>query len=59
MLGAVPALAEETHSWMPAWDRDADVVVVGFGPAGAMAARAAYENGASTLIVEKASKEFA
>ena len=59
LLVAVLAVAEETPSWMPEWDRDADVVVVGFGPAGAMAAKAAKENGASTLIVEKASKEFA
>ena len=58
-LSMVPALAEETPAWMPAWDRDADVVVVGFGPAGAAAAKAAKENGASTLILEKATKEFA
>lgn len=29
----LPAMAEETPSWMPEWDMDADVVVVGFGPA--------------------------
>ncbi|MBR7187469.1 MAG: FAD-binding protein [Clostridia bacterium] len=58
-LGMISALAEETPAWMPNWDRDADVVVVGFGPAGAMAAKAAQENGASTLILEKASKEYA
>lgn len=51
--------AAETASWMPEWDMDADVVVVGFGPAGAMAAKSAMENGASVLVVEKASKEFA
>ena len=59
MLGSVSVLAEENPAWMPTWDRDADVVVVGFGPAGAMAARSAYENDVSTLIVEKASKEYA
>ena len=59
VMSMVPALAEETPSWMPVWDRDADVVVVGFGPAGAMAAKAAQENGASTIVVEKASKEYA
>ncbi len=53
------AAAEETASWMPEWDMDADVVVVGFGPAGAMAAKSAMENGASVLVVEKANKEFA
>ncbi len=52
-------LAESTPEWMPEWNREADVVVVGFGPAGAMAAKAALENGASTLILEKENKEFA
>lgn len=51
--------AAETASWMPEWDMDADVVVVGFGPAGAMAAKSAMENGASVLIVEKCTKELA
>ena len=54
-----PAFGESAGSWEPAWDRDADVVVVGFGPAGAAAAKAALENGASAVIVEKASKEYA
>ena len=58
-LAAAAALAEETPAWMPAWDRDADVVVVGFGPAGAAAAKAAQENGATTLILEKADKAHA
>ncbi len=53
------AVAQENASWMPEWDMDADVVVVGFGPAGAMAAKSAMENGASVLIVEKETKEFA
>ena len=51
--------AAEAASWMPEWDMDADVVVVGFGPAGAMAAKSAMENGASVLVVEKENKEFA
>ena len=59
LLLTASALAESAPDWMPAWDRDADVVVVGFGPAGAAAAKAAQENGATTLIVEKASKEWA
>lgn len=58
-ISMVPAMAEETTAWLPEWDLDADVVVVGFGPAGAMAAKAAQESGATALIVEKASKEFA
>jgi succinate dehydrogenase/fumarate reductase flavoprotein subunit len=38
---------------MPRWDRQADVVVVGCGFAGAMAAIAAHDAGASVLILEK------
>lgn len=34
------------------WAREADVVVIGFGPAGAMAAKSAMENGATALVVE-------
>ncbi|MBP3657453.1 MAG: FAD-binding protein [Clostridia bacterium] len=57
---AAYAAAEGNPEWMPAeWDMNADVVVVGFGPAGAMAARSAVENGASVIIVEKESREFA
>lgn len=59
LAGLAPGMAEASASWMPEWDRNADVVVVGFGPAGAMAAKAAQENGATALIVEKAAKEFA
>ncbi|MCK7503492.1 MAG: FAD-dependent oxidoreductase [Desulfobacterales bacterium] len=35
------------------WDRQADVVVVGYGGAGAAAAIAAHDEGASVLILEK------
>ena len=35
------------------WDDEADVVVVGYGGAGASAAIAAHDAGASVLIVEK------
>ena len=38
------------------WDKEADVVVVGFGGAGASAAITAQDSGASVLIVEKAPK---
>jgi len=37
-----------------AWDREADVVVVGYGGAGAVAAVAAHDSGASVLVLEKA-----
>lgn len=36
-----------------AWDREADVVVIGFGAAGAAAALSAAEAGAETLLLEK------
>jgi succinate dehydrogenase/fumarate reductase flavoprotein subunit len=35
------------------WDQEADVVVVGYGGAGASAAIAAHDAGAKVLIVEK------
>ncbi len=38
---------------MPRWDKQVDVVVVGCGFAGAMAAIAAHDAGASVLILEK------
>lgn len=54
------AFAEEKPYWMPeSWDMAADVVVVGFGPAGAMAAKSAMEEGASVLVVEKAPEQYA
>ncbi len=37
-----------------AWDAEYDVVVLGYGGAGANAAVAAYENGAKVLLAEKA-----
>src|SRR3546814_16572408 len=39
------------------WDWRCDVLVVGFGAAGASAAIAAHESGAKTLIVERRSEE--
>src|ERR1041385_1918243 len=35
------------------WDQEADVVVVGYGAAGGVAAIAAHDAGAKVLIVEK------
>src|SRR5262245_65463537 len=41
--------------WLPAtWDRQADMVVVGFGAAGAATAITAYEAGARVILLEKA-----
>lgn len=39
------------------WDRETEVLVLGFGGAGAVAAAAAHEEGAEVLILEKAPKE--
>ncbi len=45
----------EQQPWLPeTWDRQADVVVVGFGAAGAAAAITAYEAGAQVILLEKA-----
>ena len=38
------------------WDKEADVVVVGFGAAGVATAVTAFELGAEVLILEKAPK---
>ena len=46
----LPAMAREE----PAWDQEADVVIVGSGGTGVAAAAAAAESGASALILEKA-----
>ena len=41
--------------WLPAtWDRQADVVVVGFGAAGAATAITAYDAGAKVILLDKA-----
>lgn len=58
LTGCATTETASTPTWMPEkWDLSADVVVVGYGPAGAMAAKAAHEEGASTLIIEKESYE--
>ena len=41
------------------WDREADVVIVGFGAAGAVAAITAHGAGPNVLILEKAPLEEA
>jgi glycine/D-amino acid oxidase-like deaminating enzyme len=43
--------------WLPAtWDRQADVVVVGFGAAGAATAITAYDAGAKVILLDKAAQ---
>jgi succinate dehydrogenase/fumarate reductase flavoprotein subunit len=47
--------SEDSRPWLPeAWDDEADVVVIGYGGAGACAATAASDAGASVLVLEKA-----
>lgn len=41
------------------WDREADVVVMGFGGAGAVAAIEAARRGSSVIVCEKAPEEYA
>lgn len=49
------AVSEEAASSdTPAYDYEADVVIVGAGGAGQMAAVGAHENGASSIMLEKA-----
>ena len=45
----------EMKPWLPSkWDIETDVVVVGFGAAGAATAITAYELGVGVLMLEKA-----
>ena len=67
VLGACTATAENTEAettaadkveevvpeWMPAWDEEADIIVVGYGGSGATAAMAAKYEGASVIVLEK------
>lgn len=41
------------ESWMPEWQETTDVVIVGYGGAGALAAIAASDEGASVTVFEK------
>jgi succinate dehydrogenase/fumarate reductase flavoprotein subunit len=50
----------EHQPWLPAtWDRQADVVVVGFGAAGAAASLTACDAGAKVILLDKAPEEKA
>lgn len=51
-----PESAEYTYADTIAWDGEYDVVVVGFGNAGAVSAITAADNGAKVLVLEKAPK---
>lgn len=60
LAGCAPSTQDQkgsgqtTTSGMPAtWDYEADIVVLGAGGAGYMAAAAAHEKGASSLLIEK------
>ena len=46
------ARADE-QSWVPEWNEEADIVVIGYGGAGAASAIAAHDAGASVIILEK------
>jgi 3-oxo-5alpha-steroid 4-dehydrogenase len=57
VVGLVPSEEEAASSAVPQipdkWDREADVVVVGFGGAGGAAAIEAHDAGAKVIILEK------
>ncbi len=60
-LTAGTALADEnrTEGIIPTeWDKECDVLVVGFGAAGVNAAIAACQSGANVLVIEVAPEEF-
>ena len=45
----------DEHPWLPArWDKETDVVVVGYGAAGAVTAITVSEEGGRAIILEKA-----
>lgn len=52
-MGTAAARADGQPAWMPAWDEEADVVVVGFGGSGSIAAIEAARQGASVIALEK------
>jgi succinate dehydrogenase/fumarate reductase flavoprotein subunit len=59
-LAGVGAGEAKAEGCVPAkWDKEADVVVVGFGGAGATAAIGAHDKGAKVILLEKAPEEHA
>lgn len=60
LAGTVRARADEAASGLPsAWDYEAEVVICGFGGAGAMAAKEAVACGMSHIVFEKAPEQYA
>lgn len=60
LAGTVQAHANEPASGLPsAWDYEAEVVICGFGGAGAMAAKEAVACGLSHIVFEKAPEQYA
>lgn len=53
MAGLPGPAAAQSDAGLLEWDRDFDVVIVGYGGAGAAAAIAAHDAGANVLILEK------
>ena len=53
-LASLPGTNVKAEAPELSWDEEYDVVVLGYGGAGANAAVAAYENGAKVLLAEKA-----
>ncbi|WP_417142256.1 FAD-dependent oxidoreductase [Raoultibacter massiliensis] len=49
--------AEASQDWMPErWDDEADLIIVGYGGAGALAAIAGLHEGASCIVLEKSAE---
>ena len=61
ILGSTPAQAQTSSQWwLPAkWDYETDVVVVGFGGAGAVTSITAFDAGAKVILLEKMSEALA
>lgn len=53
------AHADEAKPWIPEWDEEADIVIAGFGMAGAMAAMNAADDGLSVILLEAAPQDEA
>ncbi len=52
---SAPMISSEERPWQPQkWDRHADVVILGFGGSGLVAAITAHDAGAKVLVLEKA-----
>jgi succinate dehydrogenase/fumarate reductase flavoprotein subunit len=55
-----PGTTTTVKPWIPTkWDKETDIVVVGFGGSGACAALAANDKGAKVLLIEKAPEKYA